>query len=75
MLVSITPDEMARHLAAIDRIRRRPFRKHVRADYWIMEGIEKDPRSVRLSAGSIKRLAIDGLRCLEGYYATRWGFE
>jgi hypothetical protein len=72
----VTPVEIARHQAAIDRIRARLFRKHTPAEYCILDGSEQillPSAQIRWNAGcgEYRELTIGGLRytvdCLDRY--------
>jgi hypothetical protein len=67
VLVPVTPDEIARHVAAINRLRRRLFLKHSSADYHIVDGSEwiLPPSAQTLwnaACGEYRELTIGGLR-------------
>jgi hypothetical protein len=81
MLVPATPEELALHRAAIDRIRKRLFSKHSTADYWISDGSEKiHPPSAQLrwnaACGEYREFTLGGLSyavdCLDRHGLTQF---
>lgn len=67
MRASLSPEDITRHQAAIDRIRSRLFRKHSPADYCIIDGSEEilPPSSQtrwNAACGEYRELTIGGLR-------------